>query len=108
MSLRRLSIRAGRVAAVSLGVLVVFGSASAFAVLAPQYQRQKELTAITESPDVVAALSPHPIDRIEALGPDLYRVVAGRCRLQVRIVGEPQDMPGPRRFHLSIGSKSCR
>ena len=84
--------------------------ASAFAVLAPEYQRQRELAAITASPEVVASVSPHPIDRIEAVGPDLYRVKAGPCRLQVRIVGEPmeQGMVGPRRFHLAIGPKTCR
>lgn len=102
------SCRIGRIGAVGSLVSALLASAAAFAALPPEYQRQRELAAIAASPEIAASLAPHPIKRIEAVGHDLYRVEAGPCGLRVRIVGDPQDMPGPRSFHLAIGSRICR
>ncbi len=78
------------------------------AALAPNWQRAAEMKAILESAEIAAALKERPIDRIEALGVDRYRVTAGRCRLEVAITGLPQAMPGARPFRLAPGPVRCR
>jgi hypothetical protein len=79
------------------------------AALAPNYQRIRELNAVLEHPGVAAALGGAPIDRIEYVRTDLYRVTAGRCRLDVRILGlpMPSGMAGARRFEARPGRRVC-
>jgi hypothetical protein len=79
------------------------------AALAPNYQRLRELSAVLEHPGVVAAFGQTPIDRVEYVRTDLYRVSAGRCRLDVRIVGlpTPRGMVGARRFEARPGRRVC-
>ena len=92
-----------------LAVAMLLAAAStASAALAPNWQRAAEMKAILESADIAAALKERPIDRIEALGVDRYRVTAGRCRLEVEITGLPQAMLGARPFALSLGPVRCR
>ena len=62
---------------------------------AANYQRLAELRAVLALPDVASLGRVTPIERIEHAGPDLYRVTAGRCRLDVRIV----DLPRPAQRH---------
>jgi len=92
--------------------VVAFAAALAWpaaAALAPNYQRLAELQRILEHPGVAAALGGTPIDRIEYVRPDVYRVTAGRCVLPVAIVGLPMpaNMVGARRFEVRPGRANC-
>ena len=82
----------------------------AAAALAPNYQRIAELRAVLTHPGVAAAFDmSQPIERIEYVRRDLYRVTAGRCRLDVAIHGlpTPRGVAGPRRFEARPGKKVC-
>lgn len=89
--------------------LTALATMPAGAALPPQYQRAAELQAIAADSRIANAFGGAPIERIEYVGPDLYRVSAGRCRLDVAIVGlpAPQGMAGPRRFGVKAGRKLC-
>lgn len=87
---------------------LVFTAATAQAALPPYWQRAAEIKAILEDGDVANALKDEPVDAVEWSSDDLYKVRAGVCTLDVRIVSDPQDMPGPRKFHLEIGKPGCR
>jgi hypothetical protein len=97
--------------AVTILCASAFASAMpAAAALAPNYQRLVELNAVLEHPGVIGAFGTmEPIDRVEYAGPDLYRVTAGRCRLEVRIVGlpMPRGMVGARHFEARPGRRVC-
>lgn len=82
---------------------------AAEAALAPNYQRQAELRAVIAHPGVTRAFGADPIDRVEYLRPDLYRVSAGRCRLDAAIVGlpMPRGVVGARRFDVRPGALVC-
>ncbi len=88
-------------------------SASAYAVLAPNYQRLAELKAILNEPAVVSAFDVyHPIERVEFVQQDLYRVTAGSCHLDVAITNKPADSNGaprvgPRQFVVKAGKRTC-
>jgi hypothetical protein len=96
-------------------VLIALGCSTlaavpAAAALAPNYQRLAELRMVLDNPGVADAFGPgDPIDRIQYVRPDLYRVVAGRCHLDVAIIGLPMPggMVGARRFEARPGRKSC-
>jgi hypothetical protein len=79
----------------------------ASAALPPHYQRLAELRAVLAHPQV--ARMGQSVDRIEYVKSDLYRVTAGRCRMDVTIVGlpTPPGMAGPRRFEARPGRKVC-
>lgn len=78
------------------------------AALAPEYQRLAELRAVLNL-DLAALMGPTPIERVAYAGVDLYRVTAGRCHLDVRIVGlpMPQGVDGARRFQVRPGRRLC-
>lgn len=93
------------------GLLLAVASPAAWAALPPEHQRIAEFRAILDSADVMQALAGRsPIDRIEHVAPDRYRVTAGTCVLDVRIQGHPlpQGMVGPRRFSVVPETPSCR
>jgi hypothetical protein len=85
----------------------VLAAIPATAALPPQYQRAAELRAVLDQ--AVGALGNAPIERIEHAGPDLYRVSAGLCRIEVRIVDlpTPRNMVGGRRFEARPGRIAC-
>lgn len=88
----------------------VLAASPASAALPPNHQRIAELRAVLNDGGVAAAFDmSQPIERIEYVRPDLYRVSAGRCRLDVAIVGlpMPRGMAGPRRFETRPGRKLC-
>ena len=96
-------------------VLIALGAstlaaAPAAAALPPQYQRLAELRAVLDNPGMIAAFASDPIDRVEYVRPDLYRVVAGRCHVDVAILDLPmrRDVVGGRRFEARPGRKACR
>jgi len=98
------SLRLAAAAAFALSAL------PASAALAPNYQRLAELNAVLNNSSVASAFGMTPIDRVEYAGPDLYRVTAGRCRVDVRIIGlpMPRGMVGARRFETRAGERICR
>ncbi len=79
------------------------------AALAPNHQRVRELNAVLNHQGVVAAFGGTPIEAIEYVRTDLYRVRAGRCRVDVAIVGlpMPRGMAGARRFEARPGRRVC-
>jgi hypothetical protein len=79
------------------------------AALAPNYQRIAELRGVLDHQGVNAALQDATIERIEYVRPDLYRVTAGRCHVDVAIVGIPlpRGVAGPRRFEVRPGRRVC-
>ena len=81
----------------------------AAAALPPQYQRLAELRAVMDHHRVQAAFGSAPIERIEYLRTDLYRVSAGRCHVDARIVDlpMPRGMVGGRRFEVRPGPRVC-
>ena len=90
--------------------LALFAAMPAQAALAPNYQRLAELRAVLDLPAVGSAFGIEPIDRIDYVANDLYRLSAGRCTLDVRIVGlpMPRGMVGARRFEARAGRRVCR
>ena len=80
------------------------------AALAPNYQRLAELRAVLDLPAVASAFGIAPIERIDYVATDRYRISAGRCTLDVRIVGlpMPRGMVGARRFEARAGRPVCR
>ena len=85
------------------------GGEAAPVELPPIYQRLAELRAIAEQPAIAAAFVDTPIERIEYVRVDLYRVTAGRCHLEVEIVGlpVPDGVVGGRRFEVKAGERVC-
>ncbi len=92
-----------------LALLAALAATPAAAALAPNYQRQAELRAVIAHPAVTRAFGSDPIDRVEYLRTDLYRVSAGRCRIDAAIVDlpMPRDVSGPRRFDVRPGRLVC-
>ena len=107
------AFRFGRRGLAAAGAAVLLASAAAQAALPPYWQRLREFQAILDSNDLSDKLRGQPIDRIDRPGDDLYRIKAGSCTLDVRIVDDPAPssgpaMPGPRRFHIETGDPACR
>jgi hypothetical protein len=94
-------------------LLLAFGPAAAapaFAALPPNYQRIAELKAVLADPAVAGAfVMDAPIERVEYVKRDLYRVSAGGCRVDAAIVDlpTPRGVAGPRRFAVRAGRKVC-
>ena len=99
----RLCLRLFALAAAALA------ASPAAAALPPNAQRLAELRAVLGHPDLYRAFGTNePIDRVEFVRPDLYRVTSGRCHVDVAIVGLPSDgRRGPRRFEVRPGRKTC-
>lgn len=92
-----------------LAIAPALAAMPASAALPPQYQRAAELKAVVADPGVANAFAGAPIDRVEFVRTDLYRVSAGACRLDVAIVDlpTPPDVSGGRRFRVKAGRKAC-
>jgi len=103
------------IAVAGMAALLHLGAAAeAQAALPPYWQRLREIQAILDSNELAEKLRDTPIDRIERPSEDLYRIQAGPCSLDIRIVDDPAGssqqppMPGPRRFHMKAGEPACR
>lgn len=91
-------------------VMVLAGVSHAWAALPPNYQRVAELQAILNDPAVVETFRiDQPIDRIEIIKTDLYRITAGSCHVDVAIVDVPveEGLVGPRQFKIKIVDRVC-
>ena len=89
---------------------VALAAAPVVAALPPNYQRIAELKAVLAHPELGRAFDMSaPIERIEYVRPDLYRVSGGGCRLDVTIVDlpTPRNVAGGRRFEAQPGKKVC-
>ena len=89
--------------------LALLAAAPAAAALPPNYQRLAELRAVLALPEVGRAFGLEPIGRIDYVRTDLYRLSAGRCHLDVRIVDlpTPPNVVGARRFQARAGRPVC-
>jgi hypothetical protein len=84
-------------------------SLPAAAMIPPVFQRLGELQSVINLPALATALGV-PIDRIELVAPRLYRVTAGRCHVDVRMVevhGGPGDGLTPPRLQPRAGPRVC-
>src|SRR5690349_3580392 len=96
--------------AAAAAAAAAFAATPAAAELPPKYQRIAEIRAVLDHPGVGGALDvSQMIDRIEYVRTDLYRVHAGRCHIDVAIVGlpMPSGMVGARRFEARPGRRIC-
>ena len=98
-----------RVLGLASATWVVLCSAPAMAALPPQYQRLAELRAILDDSRVVGAFS-RPIDKIERIAEDLYRLTAGTCTMDVAIKDNPSraGVVGPRSFFIDPAQIACK
>jgi hypothetical protein len=82
------------------------------AALPPQYQRMREMEAVLSHPELMSVLREEPVEMIRYVGPDLYEVHAGFCRVEARIENDPAFNPepgwaGPRAFIVVLGDVTC-
>ena len=96
-------------------IALALGAASiavpAAAALAPNYQRMAELRAVLALGEIATfGGTMRSIEQIEYVTHDLYRVTAGNCHIDVRIVSlpTPAGMVGARRFEARAGQPICR
>lgn len=100
------------VVAAGLGLLI--STLPGHAALPPQYQRLAEIRAILDDSGVAQLFDvAHPIDKIEYVSPDLYRVSSGTCSMDVAIAPDPAWKPkpnwvGPRHFIVVPGKLVCK
>ncbi len=99
-----------RIAAAGVAALLFLGAATDAQALPPYWQRLRD-PAIVDSNDLAEKLHHTPIDRIDRPSEDLYRIQAGPCTLDIRIVDDPAgstepSMPSPRRFPHR-GRRAC-
>lgn len=94
------------------GLAALAVSLPAQAALPPQYQRQNELKAIVETPEIYDAFGFDPIEAITEVETDSWQVRAGKCVLAVSIEGLPNShgpgWTGPREFKVVVGDKTCK
>lgn len=90
-------------------IWIVLCSATAMAALPPQYQRLAELRAILDDSRVAGAFS-GPIDKIERIADDLYRLTADTCTMDVAIKDNPSrvNVVGPRSFFIDPAPMACK
>jgi len=89
-------------AALLVGVILATPARSA---LAPTWQRLREFQRVLE--EAAKALEGRPIDAVERLDAARFRVRAGPCRLEVRIVHHPRQNPSPQLFEAIPGEPDC-
>ena len=78
------------------------------AALPPFYQSVRELKQIIDSPEVASELgSAEPILDIQRNSAG-YLITSLKDSVQVDIVYEAQEMPGPKNFHLIVHEKTER
>ena len=97
-----------RLAALGAAASAALAAVPAAAALPPKYQRIAELRAVLDQAAERLEVNDE-IDRIDYVRADLYRVRAGRCHVDVAIVGLPMPagMVGARRFEARAGRRTC-
>jgi hypothetical protein len=86
--------------------LALLSARPAAAMVPPHIQQRNQLRTLIDLP---ALASFFPVDRIELVRPDLWRVTAGRCHIDVRMVPRARTGPGllPPRIELQPGRRIC-
>lgn len=80
------------------------------AALPPHYQRLAELNAILNHTEVAATFGIYrPIESVEYLETDLYRVTGAGCHMFVHIIGLPlpDGFVGARQFEVRLDDLHC-
>ncbi|MEO5805340.1 hypothetical protein [Devosia sp.] len=96
----------------AVAVLAALSATPAMALMAPQYERLAELEAILNDGRIVEAFGfANPIDKLEYVGKDLYRVTGGSCHIDVTLAdantAHEAGWAGPREFVLQPGKLIC-
>ena len=92
-------------------LFVGLAAGPAVAALPPYYERASELASIIGDPRVQNALQSQPIDAIERIPGNGFRVRGGTCRVDVRFVipqGAEPGPPGGRQSELAVGTAVCQ
>ena len=94
-------------------VAITLVPVAASAALAPQYQRLVELRRILEDHRVSDAFDVrHPVEKVEWVGSDRYRVSSGGCSMDVGIRTVERHgvdrRVGPRAFTVVPGRLVCK
>lgn len=79
----------------------------AAAMVPPHIQQRNQLRTLIDLP---ALANFFPINRIELIAPDTWRVTAGRCHIDVRMVPRQRTGRGllPPRIELQPGRRVCQ
>lgn len=78
---------------------------TALAALPPVWKRVREFQAVVEA--AARVLGPHPIEMVERVDGERYRVRAGACRVTIRLVFRPRAEPGPQAFDAVPDTPDC-
>lgn len=103
-------------AAVAVAAAAAAGGGPSRAALPPWQERAREIAAILDSPEVrerLGGAAARPVEAVERLGEDRWRVRSADCAVEVRVVDAPgrggaAARPGPRAFDLRVGRAECR
>ena len=93
--------------AIGLGMSVALLAAlPAAAMVPPRIQQRNQLRTIIDLPTLADFF---PISRMELIRPDTWRVTAGRCHIDVRLVPRPRTGRGllPMRIEPQAGRRVC-
>ena len=87
--------------------LALLTALPAAAMVPAHIQQRNQLRSLLDLP---ALASFFPIERIELVRPDTWRVTAGRCHIDVRLVPHQRTGRGllPPRIALEPGRRICR
>jgi hypothetical protein len=96
--------------AICFGLLLTLSWVTAASgALAPNFERQRELTAILDNPALAQKLGNRVIQGIEAQGDNTYRVWTADCSVTVTLIDASANppMPGGRQFTIQVGDPRC-
>ena len=93
-----------KLSGLGLALLTVLPAA---AMVPPHIQQRNQLRQLLDLPELARFF---PVDRIELVRPDLWRVTAGRCHIDLRLVPRARTGRGllPPRIALEPGRRICR
>jgi hypothetical protein len=78
---------------------------AALAALPPSWQRVRAFQAVVEA--AARVLGNRPVDAVERVDGEHFRVRAGECRVTVRLVVRPRAEPGPLLFDAIPDTPDC-
>ena len=89
------------------GLGLILAALPAAAMVPAHIQQRNQLRSLIDLPELARFF---PVDRIELVRPDLWRVTAGRCHIDVRLVPRARTGRGllPPRIALEPGRRICR
>jgi hypothetical protein len=91
-----------------MGIAMLLTAVSATAAMPLQVQRRGELRNVI---DLRALDRFGPIERVELIGPNVWRVTSGRCYIDVTFVERPGNYPGrglgPPQLEPHAGRQIC-